>query len=551
MTDSDRSEMSDRPTAPTVAALASAPLSVSAPGKPVSEILVVDDDPGCRNLLIRVFGAHGWQVIAAADGDEAIEKAQGKNIDVVVLDLLMPKRSGLDTLSALRSIDPQIEVIMVTGDATVGSAIQSMKLGAYDYITKPLQIDNLIRIVDRALEKRRLSRKVDELNDICRFKSELLDNMGHELRTPMNAILGYTALHLDRVYGEITPKQEQSLKRVEAAGNNLLEVINSILDNSKLSAGRMPVYLENFSLKELSREILDMMEILAQAKGLKLEWNMAEDLRLRSDKTKVKQIMVNLITNAIKFTRMGGVFIEAKQAPESGRVQIRVRDTGIGIKAEDIKLLFQEFRQLDVSSTREFGGTGLGLVISKKFAELLGGTIEVESVEGSGTVFTVALPLESAKEKDETATIFNMTSSCKPNKTLLAIDDDPEILNLLRDSLHGTGYGFAGALAGEEGIALARQIKPLAITLDVMMPRRDGWAVLQILKSDPELRSIPVIMVSLLDNRSLGYALGVTDYLIKPFKRVELLEKLNTIEGDRRSPASAPKDVSMDPFRGR
>lgn len=507
-----------------------------------SKILVVDDEAGFRDLLTYELGSRGHQVIAASNGEEALLNAQGKDIDVVVSDLTMPKRGGLDILGALKVIDPKIEVIMVTGYATLENAIQAMKLGAYDFITKPFQIDDLARLIDRALEKRRLSCKVDELLEINRFKSEFLANMSHELRTPMNAILGYTSLHLDRVYGEVNPKQEESLKRVESAGNNLLQLINSILDLSKVSAGQMQVYLEDFSLRELSKEVLAMMECLAGAKQLKLEWNMAEEFRIRSDKTKVKQILINLMTNGIKFTSSGGVFVETKRVPEASQIHIRVRDTGIGIKGENLQHLFKEFKQLDSSATREYSGTGLGLVISKKFAELLGGTINVESSAGAGTVFTVILPLESHDARELTTTCFDTPATGKNNNTLLVIDDDPEILNLLRDNLHGTGYGFAGALTGEEGIAMARKIKPFAITLDIMMPHRDGWSVLRILKNDPELQSIPVIMVSILDNRSLGFALGVTDYIIKPVERLELLEKLKAIEGSRHSTEFAPAE---------
>jgi signal transduction histidine kinase len=521
------------------------------PESAVPNILVIDDDEGCRTVLARALEGHGCRVATAVDGDEAIQKERDGRFDVALADLEMPRRGGLDAVGALKAIDPKIEVVIVTGNATVETAIQSMKLGAYDFVTKPFALDHILRIVDRALEKRRLSSKVDELQDLNRLKSEFLANMSHELRTPMNAILGYTSLHLDRVYGEITPKQEQSLKRVEAAGKNLLRVINNVLDHSKMAAGRMPVYLEDFSLNEVAKEVLEMMECLAQAKHLKLELkSTAGDIRLRSDKTKVKQILVNLITNAIKFTSAGGVFVEIAPFAMDSAVHIRVRDTGIGIKTEDMPLLFQQFRQLDSSSTREQGGTGLGLVISREFAQLLGGSIGVESAPGAGATFTVVLPLESVETKDSPVAILQAPASGKENRVLLAIDDDPEILNLLRDSLEGSGYGFAGALTGGEGIAMARHIKPLAITLDVMMPHRDGWAVLQILKNDPDLRDIPVIMVSLIDNKNLGFALGVADYVVKPFNRVEILEKLKTITRGGGAAKSPPLNIALDSFRG-
>ena len=498
------------------------------PDKP--KILVIDDELGFRELSAFEFSARGYQVVTAADGQEAVLKAGGKDIDVVISDMAMPKLGGLDTLTALKSIDPKIEVIMVTGFATLENAVESMKRGAYDFITKPFQIEDLARLVSRALEKRRLSLKVDELKEINRFKSEFLANMSHELRTPMNAILGYTSLHLDRIYGPVTAKQEEALKRVEAGGKNLLQMINGILDLSKIAAGRMPVYMEEFNLRNLLDEILKMMDCLVGAKELKLEAEIPPEIRIRSDRTKLKQILINLISNAIKFTPQGRICVDLASAPGRSRFIIRVRDTGIGIKAGDLPQLFQEFRQLDASSTRQYGGTGLGLAISRKFAQLLGGDVNVESVPGSGSTFSIDLPLESELAVAERGKSFRPAVVDGRKKVLLAIDDDPEVLSLLRDSLHGTGYEFAGAQSVPEGMALARELKPFAITLDIMMPHQDGWSALQLLKNDPELRSIPVIILSITDNKSLGYALGVTDYMIKPFDRLELLGKLRALE---------------------
>ncbi len=502
--------------------------------KTKARIMVIDDEPGLRKLLVYALGPMGHTVITAENGEEAIRAVKEKNIDIALCDVTMPKLGGIDTLRALKSIDPKIEVIMMTGYATLENAVESMKRGAYDFIAKPFEIDDLARIIDRALEKRRLNLKVDKLEEINRFKSEFLANMSHELRTPMNAILGYTSLQLDRVYGEITPKQEESLKRVEAAGRNLLQLINSILDLSKIAAGRMPVYPENFSIAELCKEVAGMMEGIADEKKLQLEWDIPSDLRIKNDKTKVKQILINMVTNGIKFTSRGGIFIKARGDAGAQRADISVRDTGIGIRPEDMPLLFQEFRQLDSSPTREYSGTGLGLAISKKLAELLGGAIKAESALGTGTVFTVSLPLENSESSEAQTTVFTAPAAGINNKILLAIDDDPEVLSLLRDNLHGTGYAFAGALTGEEGIAMAGKLKPFAITLDIMMPHKDGWSILQHIKNDPLLRSIPVIMVSILDNKSLGFALGAADYIVKPFERKELLEKLKTAEGSLR-----------------
>ncbi|OGS07425.1 MAG: hypothetical protein A2270_00425 [Elusimicrobia bacterium RIFOXYA12_FULL_51_18] len=505
------------------------PSCVPGPVAARSKLMVVDDELGFRDLVSRVF-SDDYDVVAAANGEEALQKAGARDIDVVISDMTMPKLGGLDMLKALKEIDPNIEVILVTGYATLETAVESMKRGAYDYIAKPFDIEKLARLVARALDKRRLSRQVDELKEINRFKSEFLANMSHELRTPMNAILGYTSLHLDRLYGEVTQKQEDALKRVEAAGKNLLSLINSILDLSKIAAGRMPVYLEEFQLKDLIDEVLSMMDCLAKGKKLDVEASIPKDMLVRSDKTKLKQILINLVNNAIKFTSSGGVFIEVDQSPEQPRFNIRVRDTGIGVKIENLPLLFQEFKQLDASPTREYGGTGLGLVISRKFARLMGGDIGVESVAGAGSTFTVTLPLESGFRPQSVESVFKPAVAGCRGKIFLAIDDDPEVLTLLRDSLQGSGYEFAGALNAEEGIAMARELKPFAITLDIMMPHKDGWSTLQFMKNDPELRKIPTIILSIMDNKTLGYALGVTDYILKPFERSELLKKLKALD---------------------
>jgi signal transduction histidine kinase len=494
------------------------------------KLLVIDDELGFRELMLHELEKRGYDVAVAADGEEAVSKARAAgNFDVVVSDLTMPHRNGLETLKEFKAIDPKVEVIMVTGYGTIENAVESIKQGAYDFIAKPFNIDDMLRLIERAIEKRRLCLRVNELQEINRFKSEFMANMSHELRTPMSAILGYTALFLDKVYGGISPRQEEALKRVEAAGQNLLQLMNSILDLSKIAAGRMSVYPEDFDLGDLVKEVAGMLEALAKKKDLRLEWSAPKSLRIRTDRTKLKQILINLVGNGIKFTKTGKVAISAEMAEDRPLLRIRVRDRGIGIRAEDMPLLFEEFRQLDPSATREQGGTGLGLALSKKFVELLGGTIDVESTVGVGSVFTVTVPILGRPPK-EPSPVFLASDKSRRKKMLLAIDDDPEVLTLLRDSLEGTSYGFAGALTGEEGLLLAKKLKPLAITLDIMMPHRDGWSVLQVLKNDFDMRSIPVIMLSILDDRNLGYAMGVADYIVKPFARKELLEKLKMLD---------------------
>ena len=489
-------------------------------------VLVIDDETGLRDMLAFGLVDRGYRVVTAGTGEEGLEKAKHEKFDLVVTDIMMPGIGGVEVLKGIKEVQPDAEVIMATGYATLETAVESMKQGAYDYIPKPYGLDQLCLIFDKALEHHRLKAKVDHLEELNRMKSEFLANMSHELRTPMNAIIGYSSLLLDKVYGEISPKQEQGLKRIETNGKNLLQLINNILDLSKLSAGRMPLFIEPCDLKDIVDEVLGTMECLARERKLTLTADVDADIHLRTDKTKLKQVLINLIGNAIKFTHEGGISVRAEALTGPARVRLYVQDTGIGIKEEELPLVFEEFKQLDASSTRKYGGTGLGLSITKKLVELLGGAITVKSMVGVGSTFVATLPRETTVPANEIPLPQSTTDAKSNQKVILSIDDDPEVLALLSDSLQGTGYKFVGAQSGQEGLALARQIRPHAITLDIMMPHMDGWSVLQLLKNDPMLKSIPVFIISITENKALGFSLGVTDYIVKPFNRKDLLTKL-------------------------
>jgi CheY-like chemotaxis protein len=490
---------------------------------------VIDDEIGLCEMLVFGLSDRGYDVTTAASGEEGIEKLRKQPFDLVVSDIMMPGKNGVEVLKEIKQISPETEVIMATGYATLETAVESMKQGAYDYITKPYGLEQLNAIFEKAQERRQLRAQVGRLEELNRLKSEFLASMSHELRTPMNAIIGYTSLLLDGVYGPLGDKQKQSLKRVETNSKNLLQLINDILDLSKLSSGRMPICKESFSLQALGKEVTEIMESLAKECSLRLVSSIPEDLALYSDKTKIKQVLINLVGNSLKFTKEGEVGIRAQITADGQNTQIEVFDTGIGIRPEDIGQLFQEFKQLDSSTTREYGGTGLGLSICKKIVELLGGRIEAQSELGKGSIFRFILPIGQVPVKEDLPVPVG-TEAPNGSRKLLAIDDDPEVLNLLADSLKGTGYTLVGAQSAEEGLALAGQIHPFAITLDIMMPHRDGWFVLQALKNDPHLRAIPVFIVSICENRELGFSLGVADYIVKPFDRRDLLDRLRRLE---------------------
>lgn len=500
------------------------------------KILVIDDEQGIRDMLSYELGAKGFEVAVAVNGAQGLEKVKTGNYDLVISDVKMPKLDGLQLLEEIKKLKINVEFIMTTGFATIETAVASIKYGAYDFITKPYALDDLYAKIEKALEHRQLNSEVAALKELNRLKSEFLANMSHELRTPMNAIIGYTALLVDRLYGPLAEKQDMALRRISANAGNLLQLINNILDISKLSAGKMPLYPEDFDVNELAKEVVEMMESLAREKSLQLKLETNGELIITNDKTRLRQILINLIGNALKFTKQGMVTMRVIPKINDHQVVFQVQDTGIGISPEHLESIFEEFRQADASTTREYGGTGLGLAIVKKISQLLGGSVHVQSEVGKGSVFSVILPITN-KTKEEYTVVQKtdviappIPAAVKSSKVVLSIDDDPEVLKLLKDGLQNTDYEFIGTANGDEGIALAKQFHPFAITLDILMPHRDGWSILKSLKSDPETWNVPVIIVSIMENKSLGFSLGVADYLLKPFNHTVLMERLNQLE---------------------
>jgi signal transduction histidine kinase/CheY-like chemotaxis protein len=372
-----------------------------------------------------------------------------------------------------------------------------------------------------------------KIKEADRLKSEFLANMSHELRTPMNAIIGFSKLVHRKTADIIPARQKENLEKVEISANQLLTLINDILDLSKIEAGKMSLNIMAFDFASLVDTCFSTVEPMVKSAKVRLVKEVPEELpELVSDQDKVKQILINLLSNALKFT--GGGEVKLSAARENGSLKIVVSDTGVGIPADALQYIFDEFRQVDGSSTRKHGGTGLGLSITKKLANLLGGTIDVTSVEGEGSTFTLTLPFEIKQEAVTTEAVRPVLETPSPadmegKKVLLAIDDDPNVLILLRENLEEEGYYVVGALSGEEGIQKAREIRPYAVTLDILMPQKDGWAVLSDLKADPETRDIPIIVLSIVDNRELGFSLGAFDYLVKPFDKDAILAALQRI----------------------
>ncbi len=382
----------------------------------------------------------------------------------------------------------------------------------------------------------------DQALEANRAKSAFLANMSHELRTPLNAIIGYSELIEEEMNDEGNTDYVADLKKIQTAATHLLSLINEILDFSKIEAGKMEVFREMVSVSRLVSEVATTINPLVEKNSNKLEVNCPETIgEVYTDLTKMRQILFNLLSNASKFTNKGVIKldVERQRQPGGDWVVFRVTDSGIGMAPEQLIKLFKEFQQADSTTTRKFGGTGLGLAISKRFAEMLGGDITVTSQLSVGSTFTLKLPF--AVETEEEAGKVPAPGALPERKIktrpipkiagmVLVIDDDSNARELLNRFLLKEGYHVLLAHDGEEGLQMARDHKPDVITLDVMMPGMDGWSVLSALKADPALTNIPVIMMTMVSDLNLGYALGATDYITKPIDRDRLLSAMKRVD---------------------
>jgi PAS domain S-box-containing protein len=393
-------------------------------------------------------------------------------------------------------------------------------------------ITGLADISDRKRMEGELHKAIWATEQATRAKSDFLANMSHELRTPLNAIIGYSEMLFEDAQSAGRESETADLRKIQDAGKHLLALIDNILDLSKIEAGKMTLYLETFELRPMIDSVAATIAALAKKNGNALVVRSPDDGgTIHSDLTKVRQTLFNLLSNACKFTRNGTITLTAlRDTNEAGDgIVFEVSDTGIGMTPDQQAKVFEAFTQADDSTTRTYGGTGLGLAITKSFCRLMGGDVTLTSEAGKGTTFTVRLPAMTRAAPDNAISAAAQRSENlqvtvpEDAPIVLVVDDDPNSRELIGRHLQRGGYAVRMAANGDEAMQLARKLQPDVITLDVLMPQMDGWAVLSAMKEDAALAEIPVIMVTITQNQNIGFALGAADYLIKPIDRDRLV----------------------------
>jgi PAS domain S-box-containing protein len=387
-------------------------------------------------------------------------------------------------------------------------------------------------ISDETRINRELLKANSDLLDANRHKTTFLANMSHELRTPLNAILGFSELLID-VTGDRYPTATRMrfLEQIHSSGKHLLALINDILDLSKVEAGQMELRLQMVSIAGIISQVCSTVEPLSSQKHIQIECNAEQAGEVMADEGKLRQMVLNLVSNAIKFTPDGGN-VTVTGARVGDRLEITVADDGIGISEQDLPRMFKEFQQVDSGVSRSQQGTGLGLALTRSFAILHGGDVRVESTRGKGSRFTIDIPIENRGSKAVAAlsrapTTTSIEDASRP--LVLVVEDDPASAELLARQIERAGFRTEVARTGAEALKIAQMRKPVAITLDIMLPDMDGWEILKHLKSDDETNQIPAIVVSVVDNPELGAALGALDYFVKPLEAKELIKRLSKI----------------------
>jgi signal transduction histidine kinase/CheY-like chemotaxis protein len=412
-------------------------------------------------------------------------------------------------------------------------------------------IDHYVTFIVSALRNASDYREIQEARAAAdaanKAKSQFLANMSHELRTPMNAVIGYSEMLEEEAEDQGLDDLIPDLQKIRSAGNHLLQLINDVLDLSKIEADKVELYHESFDIKHLLMDVEATAKPLIDKNGNRFEHEQLNELGdAFQDQTKMRQVVLNLLSNAAKFTNDGLIRMTADRTRhgDTAWLAINVTDTGIGMTTGQLEKVFDPFSQADSSTTREYGGTGLGLSISRKFCEMMGGTLIAQSEKGTGSTFTMRVPIGTQQSVPDQAgqVLTHGIPGEKEATCVLVIDDDAHVRDLMQRLLSREGYNVIVASNGEQGIELAREARPDVITLDVLMPGQDGWSVLNQLKADPDLANIPVVMQSILDESNKAFMLGASDYLTKPINRSEIIDVVRRLQNQNNRCALVVED---------
>ncbi len=513
-----------------------------------SSLLIVDDQPDNLRLVADFLEEYGADVMLGHDGTDGLTKARLGRPDLILLDVMMPGMDGFEVCRHLKQ-DPEtrdIPVIFLTALHEVEDKVRGFQAGGVDYLTKPLQELEVIARVDVHLK---LCRALQRAEAASRAKSRFLANMNHEIRTPINAVLGYATL-LEQ--SDPDPRQLSHLAAIRKAGSTLMTLINGVLDLSRLESGRLQLQPAPVHLQEVLNDLETLFRAEAINKGVALDLKCVSPSppSLMLDGLRLRQILINLLGNAFKFTHKGEVEVRAQCKPGDGEwvdLRVSVRDTGIGIAPEQQQRIFEAFTQQEGQSQVEYGGTGLGLAISRQLADLMGGKLEVSSVPGGGSTFTLRLNALKATSDVEKPAASPGAYYFEPARLLVA-DDDISSRLLMVEFLTREGFDVETAENGEQAVQAARERRPDLILMDHNMPLLQGDEAACLLAGDADTAGIPVILVSATDENQLYSTVRdcIADYLPKPYTRTELLDMLAGHLSSHSAESPPPPSRSVD-----